>query len=154
MKNNLTIILGAVVITGAVYLLFNFSALNVSSYWGYAVLAAGLIALYFGYRFLMAYIGKGKSAGPPILYADLRAYENHVANGIVKLYYELPENDHVLFTIQTLEGEVLQTLYDDRQLAGTYPVECDTSSLEDGTYYYELKTSNYKNTKKLIVQNT
>ena len=152
MKNNLTIILAAVLITGAVFILFRLGNSGIGSYMAIAAMVGGGVGLYLGYRFLMAYIGRGKK-GDPKLYAELRTYESPVASGEITFYFDLPESSHVKFGLTSLDGSIHKLLIDENKEEGSYPVTFNTGELSNGTYYYELVTGNQTSSKKLIIDN-
>ncbi len=153
LNNNLKIIIAAVLLTVAVYALFQTGQVKYDGYVGVVALVGGVIALYMGYRFLMAYFGRNKLDVEPVKYAELRSYEADTASGTIKLFFELPEEGHVKLNITDLNGEPLKTIIDDKLAAGNYPVDFNTTELSNGTYFYELRTHNYNNAKKLIVYN-
>ncbi len=153
LNNNLKIIIAAVLLTAAVYALFQTGQVKYDGYLGVVALIGGVIALYMGYRFLMAYFGRNKLDVEPTKYAELRSYEADTASGTIKLFFELPEDGRVEFNITDLNGEKLKTIIDEDMNAGNYPIDFDTTKLANGTYFYELRTHNYNNAKKLIVHN-
>jgi len=152
-NSNWFIILAAILVTAAVFILVEAGSLGLTDYLGIAALIGGIIAFYFGYRFLMAYFGKTKMDVVPTLYAELRTYEYEVATGLITLYFSVPEKDKIRLVISDVAGNEAQVLIDQNLDAGSYPVEFDTKKLDNGTYFYELTTSNHRNSKKLIIRN-
>ena len=52
--------------------------------------------------------------------------------------------------IYNVLGEKVKTLVSERQTAGEYSVEWDATGLASGIYYYELKTANFREVKKMV----
>jgi hypothetical protein len=48
-------------------------------------------------------------------------------------------------------GNEILTLVNEEKPAGSYKVEFDATSLSSGVYIYQLKTSGYLETKKMIL---
>jgi hypothetical protein len=65
--------------------------------------------------------------------------------------YELPITDYVELSIYNLTGQKITTLISETKSAGTYTIEWDASTFASGVYYYELRTSDYRIVKKMIL---
>ena len=48
-------------------------------------------------------------------------------------------------------GNVVETIVDEYRPAGSYEIEWDASSYPSGVYFYQLRTENYTETKKMIL---
>jgi hypothetical protein len=64
--------------------------------------------------------------------------------------YELRITNDVKLNIYNLLGQKITTLVSQKQQAGKYLVEWDASELASGIYYYELKTSDFRDVKKMV----
>jgi hypothetical protein len=75
---------------------------------------------------------------------------NHATN----LSYYLPEHGKVKLEVYNNMGQIIETLVDDDQQAGTYQVQFKPNTIITGTYFYRivLETENgqYKGTGKMI----
>ena len=62
---------------------------------------------------------------------------------------------HVNFKVYNILGNEVATLVDEYKPAGNYEVEFNTSSsvkkLASGVYFYQLKSGNFIQTKKMIL---
>ena len=65
--------------------------------------------------------------------------------------YQLPITTYVELNIYNLNGQKITTLISETKLAGKYLVEWDASGFASGIYYYELKTSDYCEAKKMVL---
>jgi hypothetical protein len=65
--------------------------------------------------------------------------------------YELRMTNDVELNIYNLLGQKITTLVSNKQQAGKYSVEWDASELASGIYYYELRTSNFRDVKKMVL---
>jgi hypothetical protein len=79
-------------------------------------------------------------------------------NPATKIKYSIPnvtlsevEGSLVTLKIFDLLGNEIATLVNEEQPAGNYEVEFDASSFSSGVYFYELKTGNFYQTKKMIL---
>ena len=72
-------------------------------------------------------------------------------NPETKINYSLPANGEVKLTVYTLQGELIKTLVNERQNAGSYSVEFDGSDLVSGMYIYKLTVNNFVQIKKMLL---
>jgi photosystem II stability/assembly factor-like uncharacterized protein len=81
-------------------------------------------------------------------------------NAISKIKYQIgkmengkwkTENGMVTLKIFDVTGKEVMTLVNETQNAGTYEVTFEGSNLASGIYFYQLKTDNFIETKKLIL---
>ncbi len=68
--------------------------------------------------------------------------------------FSLPTDDHIRLTLLNELGENIQTICDNALPLGSHYFAVTTSSLANGTYYYQLQTSTTTITKKLQVIHT
>ena len=64
--------------------------------------------------------------------------------------YSLPNNNRVNLTIYDSLGKKIKTLVNSEQNAGKYEISFNAENLSSGTYFYQLKTNDYTETKKMI----
>jgi len=76
-------------------------------------------------------------------------------NPSTKIRFEFPLSKGgmgvVLLKIYDITGREIQTLVNEKLNPGSYEVTFDGSNFASGVYFYQLKTSDYINTKKLIL---
>lgn len=72
-------------------------------------------------------------------------------NPSTKISYELPKNSFVTLRIFDILGNEVKELVNEEQNAGTHLLEFDGSNLSSGTYFYKLETSEFTDTKKMIL---
>ncbi len=65
--------------------------------------------------------------------------------------YELPTTIIVELSIYNLVGQKVATLVSKTQSAGKYSVEWNGSGQASGVYYYELRTNDYRDVKKMVL---
>ena len=65
--------------------------------------------------------------------------------------YQLPVNGEVTLKVYDILGREVITLVNEEKPAGSYEVEFKGSKYASGVYFYQLKTGNYVNTKKMIL---
>ena len=65
--------------------------------------------------------------------------------------YQLPVNSNVTLKVCDVLGNEITTLVDEEQSAGKYEIEFNASILPSGVYFYQLKTGNYLETKKMML---
>ena len=65
--------------------------------------------------------------------------------------YNLPDNADVKLYIHNVNGQLIQTLIEEKQTAGQYQIKWNLDNLLSGIYFYTLKTENNIMTKKCII---
>ena len=73
-------------------------------------------------------------------------------NPATMIKYSLPEAGHVSLKVYNVIGKEVETLVNDEKPAGTYEVNFDAAQLPSGIYFYQLKTGNFVETKKMVYQ--
>jgi aryl-phospho-beta-D-glucosidase BglC (GH1 family) len=66
--------------------------------------------------------------------------------------YSIPKSGQVTFIIYNSLGQIMATLVDSEQNAGIYEIEWNAEEFSSGIYYYSLRTSEFVDTKKFILQ--
>ena len=83
---------------------------------------------------------------------DLRQNYPNPFNPVTVIGYQIPVSCEVNLSIYNLIGQKIITLVSGRQPAGTYRIEWHAENQPNGIYLYRLKTADYVETKKLILQ--
>jgi serine protease len=86
----------------------------------------------------------------PTAYALKQNYPNQ-AKTFTYIPVDLPEKTNVAITIYDVMGRKISKVSNGTLDAGSYRFYVDTSRFPNGVYTYELRTSNYKQAKKMIV---
>ena len=72
-------------------------------------------------------------------------------NPSTAIRYAVPAGGSVALKVYNMLGQEVVTLVDAHQNAGSYVVVFDASRLASGVYFYQLKTDNFSNVKKMIL---
>ena len=72
-------------------------------------------------------------------------------NPDTRIKYSVPYTSDVSIIIYDMLGRELRTLVNEQKLPGNYEVQFDGTGLSSGAYYYVMRSSNFINTKKLIL---
>jgi mannose/cellobiose epimerase-like protein (N-acyl-D-glucosamine 2-epimerase family) len=65
--------------------------------------------------------------------------------------YSLPEKSYIKLTVYDALGKEISLLVDEEKPAGNYQVTWNASGLASGIYFYQLKSGNFIDTKKMIL---
>jgi len=79
-----------------------------------------------------------------------QAYPNPF-NPVTSINYELSELDHVSMSIYNLKGQLISTLLDAKQDAGSYDIIWDASNHPSGMYFLNMKAGEVNYTQKLML---
>ncbi len=72
-------------------------------------------------------------------------------NPTTKIYYSLPVTEFVSLMGYDILGREVANLVNKTQKPGSYLIEFDSDRLSSGAYFYQLKTSNHIETKKIMI---
>ncbi|MGA3286995.1 MAG: T9SS type A sorting domain-containing protein [Bacteroidota bacterium] len=72
-------------------------------------------------------------------------------NPSTKIRYAIPQNSFITLKVFDLRGREIVTLVNEKKASGNYEVTFNASNLSSGIYFYQLKTENYIQTKKMIL---
>ncbi len=86
-------------------------------------------------------------------YCVLYSLETEVAEGKIDFYFTTEEPRKVTFEILDENYQTLKVIFDKECEKGGNIVPFDTTTLENGNYFYCLKTYNQKTMKKVTVRN-
>jgi hypothetical protein len=83
----------------------------------------------------------------------IRLFQNYPNpfNPVTIIVYQIPTNSHVKLEVFDVLGQLLKTLVNEPQVAGTYQVQFDASHLSSGVYFYRLTAGDVKITKRMLV---
>jgi hypothetical protein len=74
------------------------------------------------------------------------------ASGITNISFEFPENTYVFFKIYNLQGVEIAELAGKEFTQGKHSLEFDVDGLSKGVYIYSIKTNQFTDTKRMIIQ--
>ena len=86
----------------------------------------------------------------PLKYELSQNYPNPF-NSNSKIKYQIAKNTDVKLIIYDVLGKEIRRLVDEQQNSGEYEIIFNASDLPSGVYFYQLKTYDFVNTKKLIL---
>jgi len=84
---------------------------------------------------------------------DYYLYQNYPNpfNPTTTLSYTLPESGNVTLIVFNMLGQKVATLFSGKQTKGKYSLQWDASELSSGLYFYQLKTNNQRQTKRMLL---
>ena len=88
-----------------------------------------------------------------ILIGDSFLYQNHPNpfNYSTIIKYQIDDNCSIKISIYDILGREVKTLVNEQQHPGSYTIKWDALNVSSGVYFYQLKTKDYINTKKMIL---
>jgi|WetSurMetagenome_2_1015567.scaffolds.fasta_scaffold01553_13 photosystem II stability/assembly factor-like uncharacterized protein len=95
-------------------------------------------------------VGVDEVSEQPINYFLSQNYPNPFNPNTV-IQYQIPELSLVTITVYDLLGREVAILVNEEKPAGNYKIEFNASSLTSGVYYYQIKSGNFTQTKKMIL---
>ena len=72
-------------------------------------------------------------------------------NPATTIEYTIPQTEKVTLEIYNVLGKRIDTLIDEKQVAGTHRLEFDASKLSSGVYFYRIRAGNFTETKRMIL---
>ncbi len=97
-----------------------------------------------------AFKNEGLNSLMPEAYALQQNYPNPF-NPATGISFSLPQSGHVSLTIYNVAGQQVEVLVNGVMNAGYHTVEWDGSSYSSGVYLYRLNTTNFADTKKMVL---
>lgn len=73
-------------------------------------------------------------------------------NGNTIINYSIINGGDVLFNVYDVTGKIVMSLDKGNQVAGTYTIELNTSTIEAGVYFYTMNVNGSSATHKMIIQ--
>ena len=86
----------------------------------------------------------------PLKFSLLQNYPNPF-NPTTKIKYQIPEISFIILKIYDILGNEVKTLANEEKPAGTYEVEWNAGDFPSGIYFYQLKSNDFVETKKMIL---
>ena len=86
----------------------------------------------------------------PLKYELSQNYPNPF-NPVTRISYSIAENAKVKLSVFDILGKEVKILVNEKQSAGNYEVIFNASDLTSGVYFYQLRTNNFVQTKKLVL---
>lgn len=72
-------------------------------------------------------------------------------NPSTEIEYNLSRTSHVKIELYDLLGKKVMTLHDNIEQAGNHIIEFNSTGLSSGVYFYKMITTNYTQTRKLVI---
>ncbi|KPL06155.1 hypothetical protein AMJ86_09715 [bacterium SM23_57] len=72
-------------------------------------------------------------------------------NPTTDIKYQLPASGMVTLTVYNAMGQEVATLIDQNQNPGAYRVTWDAGNLPSGIYFYQLKTNNFTDVRRMML---
>ena len=91
-----------------------------------------------------------ETAEIPLQYKLNQNYPNPF-NPITTVKFSIPAKTHVNISIFNILGQRIITLIDENKAAGTFQIRWDASNYSTGLYFYQIKTTDFVQTKKLML---
>jgi hypothetical protein len=86
----------------------------------------------------------------PLQYSLEQNYPNPF-NPTTNIKYSIPDVSDVTMIIYDVLGNEIEIIVNENQQPGSYEVKWDASNISSGIYFYQLKTKDFVDTKKMIV---
>lgn len=115
------------------------------------LVSIAILLLVILYRKMLSNMGKGQV--DKAKYANLYPIQRQPAHGDVELFYELEENKEVEIMLLNMAMEEIKSLDKRAAKKGGNKVMFDTTLVENGRYFFELRSNNQKTAKTLIIKN-
>ena len=80
-------------------------------------------------------------------------FPNPVNGSKTTIEFDLPEGTPAELSVYNTVGQKVMTVFSSQWSEGTHQWNLDTSGLQNGVYFYELKAGNNSSVKKMIIQN-
>ena len=90
------------------------------------------------------------NSSKPLQYKLSQNYPNPF-NPSTNIRYSLPSAQHVTVRIYNTLGQLVATLVNKNQAAGSYAIHFNAHILNSGMYFYQIKAGNFTDTKKMIL---
>ncbi len=110
-----------------------------------------LIILFLIYKKILSRINREEPNKK--LYCELIYLEDDFAKGMVELYFSNVEQKKIQFEILNKDYQSIIVLADQEYAPGQHIVRFDSTSIPNGTYFYQLKTDNQQTMRKMEVHN-
>lgn len=152
-QTSITLVLTSFVLMSVTYYLMRYVVGNKTvAFYALATIftISAVLLLYISYKELLRRLGKGAPVKED--YAVLYGLENSRVSGEVEFYFTLEQPRQLTFMLLNSALEELEVLADQQFGQGGHILRYDTGKLEDGIYFYCLKSDNQKTMKRMVVQ--
>lgn len=119
---------------------------------GILYVSIAIILLMLLYRALLRRLNKGNI--DPKLFCELISVEQRPAFGIIDFCFRCNDVKWVDFEIVTLNFEPVMNVASKEFSEGQHILKFDSAQLEDGEYFYLLRTNNQQIFKKILIDNS
>jgi outer membrane protein assembly factor BamB len=92
----------------------------------------------------------GNNTAIPKSFALYQNYPNPFNPG-TQIKFDIPKVSHVKLTVFDILGREVTVLINGEMKPGVYNADWNASSFASGVYFYEIKTNDYRNVKKMIL---
>ena len=103
------------------------------------------------YRRILSHLQKGTAV--PEDYCVLYSLEVDPVKGEIEFYFTTKTKRNIIFQLLNDDLSVLKILYDKETKEGGQIIRFDSSTIENGNYYFQIVTENQKTMKKFSVLN-
>ena len=86
-----------------------------------------------------------------ILKYDLAQNFPNPFNPSTLITYSIPTSSNVIINVYNILGELIKTLVNGYQEAGSYKVNFDAGGLSNGIYFYKMQSGNFVQIKKMLL---
>ena len=114
---------------------------------------ASLIIVVFILLYKLLIKRLSKNTVPQQSFVELTPLKDDKIMGKVQFFFKTHEAKPIKFRIYSRTGDFEKVLEDREYSKGGHIINFDTNSLQNGFYFYELKTDNQKITKLMEVKN-
>jgi hypothetical protein len=111
----------------------------------------GLLVVVVLYRRILSHLQKGRAV--PEDYCVLYSLEVDPVKGEIEFYFTTKTKRNIIFQLLNDDLSVLKILYDKETKEGGQIIRFDSSTIENGNYYFQIVTENQKTMKKFSVLN-
>lgn len=118
---------------------------------GALYVSIAVIIIYILYKRLLRYLNKDVPG--KVNYCELSSLESNPAKGELEFFFTADAQSTVIFEILNENYELLEQILEKEFEAGQHIVRYDSTRLENGTYYYQLRTANQQTLKKMNIEN-
>jgi hypothetical protein len=116
----------------------------------FAAVNSGLDSALARYNNSLTTVLKGNDSFSPLSYKLNQNYPNPF-NPATIISFSIPIQEKVSLKVYNILGVEVSTLLNEVQTAGNYSIRFNAKNLPSGIYFYELRTGNFRNVRKMIL---
>lgn len=110
-----------------------------------------LLILTIAYRKMLAYFGKSAPVSED--YCVLYGLETHPAKGELEFYFTTTKKRNIILEILNDDLTPFSTIQEKEVGEGGHIIRFDSTTIKNGTYFYQLRTDNQKTMKRFTISN-